>query len=39
MRQVIEIQPSWLLEVAPHYYQEKELSDGLDSMKKMPKRR
>ncbi|TPX49811.1 hypothetical protein SeMB42_g00606 [Synchytrium endobioticum] len=35
MRQVIEIQPEWLLEVAPHYYKPKELED--DSNKKMPK--
>ncbi|CAH8560442.1 unnamed protein product [Dicrocoelium dendriticum] len=25
MRQVIEIEPKWLLEVAPHYYKEKEI--------------
>jgi len=36
MRQVIEIENSWLLEVAPHYYKTKELSDG--SGHKMPKR-
>ncbi|XP_051632340.1 LOW QUALITY PROTEIN: pre-mRNA-splicing factor ATP-dependent RNA helicase DHX16 [Manacus candei] len=36
MRQVIEIDPSWLLEVAPHYYQAKELEDG--SARKMPKK-
>lgn len=35
MRQVIEIENSWLLEVAPHYYQAKELEDS--SSKKMPK--
>lgn len=35
MRQVIEIENSWLLEVAPHYYKSKELEDG--SGKKMPK--
>ncbi|XP_053377827.1 pre-mRNA-splicing factor ATP-dependent RNA helicase DHX16-like isoform X1 [Mercenaria mercenaria] len=35
MRQVIEIDNSWLLEVAPHYYKAKELEDG--SGKKMPK--
>ncbi|XP_041368249.1 pre-mRNA-splicing factor ATP-dependent RNA helicase DHX16-like [Gigantopelta aegis] len=35
MRQVIEIENSWLLEVAPHYYKAKELEDG--SGKKMPK--
>jgi hypothetical protein len=37
MRQVIEIQPDWLLEVAPHYYQSKELED--ESLKKLPKHR
>lgn len=35
MRQVIEIQSMWLLEVAPHYYKAKELEDS--SNKKMPK--
>uniref|UniRef100_A0A8V5GV84 RNA helicase n=1 Tax=Melopsittacus undulatus TaxID=13146 RepID=A0A8V5GV84_MELUD len=36
MRQVIEIDSAWLLEVAPHYYQAKELEDG--STRKMPKK-
>ncbi|KAJ3229608.1 hypothetical protein HDU78_008921 [Chytriomyces hyalinus] len=35
MRQVIEIQSEWLLEVAPHYYKPGELED--DTAKKMPK--
>ncbi|XP_041649434.1 pre-mRNA-splicing factor ATP-dependent RNA helicase DHX16 [Cheilinus undulatus] len=35
MRQVIEIESSWLLEVAPHYYKSKELEDS--SSKKMPR--
>ncbi|CAK9295337.1 unnamed protein product [Gordionus sp. m RMFG-2023] len=35
MRQVIEIENSWLLEVAPHYYKEKDLEDNSD--KKLPK--
>ncbi|KAJ8039315.1 Pre-mRNA-splicing factor ATP-dependent RNA helicase DHX16 [Holothuria leucospilota] len=35
MRQVIEIENQWLLEVAPHYYKAKELEDG--SSRKMPK--
>ncbi|KAJ3312646.1 hypothetical protein HDV04_002788 [Boothiomyces sp. JEL0838] len=35
MRQCIDIQPEWLMEVAPHYYQQKELED--DSSKRMPK--
>lgn len=34
--QVIEIDSAWLLEVAPHYYQAKELEDG--SGRKMPKK-
>ncbi|KAI9105400.1 pre-mRNA splicing factor [Phlyctochytrium arcticum] len=36
MRQVIEVQSEWLLEVAPHYYRAKELED--DSGKKLPKK-
>ncbi|XP_055553943.1 pre-mRNA-splicing factor ATP-dependent RNA helicase DHX16, partial [Falco cherrug] len=36
MRQVIEIDSAWLLEVAPHYYQAKELEDA--SARKMPKK-
>lgn len=35
MRQVIEIESKWLLEVAPHYYKSKELEDTTN--KKMPK--
>ncbi|CAG9839038.1 unnamed protein product [Diabrotica balteata] len=35
MRQVIEIESKWLLEVAPHYYKQKELEDSTN--KKMPK--
>lgn len=34
--QVIEIDSSWLLEVAPHYYKSKELEDS--SNKKMPRK-
>ena len=34
IRQVIEIQPDWLVEVAPHYYQKKELEDLLSSKPK-----
>lgn len=37
MRQVIEIESSWLLEVAPHYYKSRELEDSTN--KKMPKNR
>ncbi|XP_050315289.1 pre-mRNA-splicing factor ATP-dependent RNA helicase DHX16 [Anthonomus grandis grandis] len=35
MRQVIEIESKWLLEVAPHYYKPKELEDSTN--KRMPK--
>ncbi len=37
MRQVIEIENKWLLEVAPHYYRAKDIEDA--SSKKMPKAR
>jgi len=36
MRSIIEIDSSWLLEVAPHYYKPKELEDS--HSKKMPKK-
>ena len=36
MRQVLEIESSWLLEVAPHYYKAKELEDP--HAKKLPKK-
>ena len=35
MRQVIEIEPEWLVEIAPHYYKPNEIAD--ESKKKMPK--
>ena len=35
MRQVIEIENTWLMEVAPHYYKEKDIEDI--ATKKMPK--
>lgn len=35
MRQVIQIENSWLLEVAPHYYKARDLEDG--TSRKMPK--
>nr|DBA20571.1 TPA: hypothetical protein GDO54_017333 [Pyxicephalus adspersus] len=35
MRQIIEIDSQWLLEVAPHYYKSRELEDT--ASKKMPK--
>jgi len=35
MREVIEIENTWLLEVAPHYYKQKEIEDSTN--KKMPK--
>jgi pre-mRNA-splicing factor ATP-dependent RNA helicase DHX16 len=34
MRQVIEIKPEWLVEIAPHYYKRKEIEDGAGA--KMP---
>ncbi|XP_051852082.1 pre-mRNA-splicing factor ATP-dependent RNA helicase DHX16 isoform X2 [Antechinus flavipes] len=36
MRQVLEIESGWLLEVAPHYYKARELEDP--NAKKMPKK-
>jgi pre-mRNA-splicing factor ATP-dependent RNA helicase DHX16 len=35
MRTVIPVKPQWLLEIAPHFYQEKELQDN--ATRKMPK--
>mmetsp|Transcript_15431 Transcript_15431/g.19103 ORF Transcript_15431/g.19103 Transcript_15431/m.19103 type:complete len:244 (-) Transcript_15431:765-1496(-) len=35
MREIIIINPEWLVEIAPHYYKPKELDDG--TTKKMPK--
>jgi HrpA-like RNA helicase len=35
MRQVIEIKPEWLIEIAPHYYKQKEIDD--QSSQKLPK--
>ena len=35
MRQVAPIKPTWLVEIAPHYYQENEVEDA--KKKKMPK--
>ena len=37
MRQVAPIQSSWLVEIAPHYYQESDVQD--EKSKKMPKNR
>lgn len=37
MRQCCEIEPAWLLEVAPHYYKPKDI--GHEDMKKLPKYR
>jgi pre-mRNA-splicing factor ATP-dependent RNA helicase DHX16 len=37
MRQVAPIQPEWLIEIAPHFYQESEVEDNRN--KKMPKSR
>ncbi|XP_060202211.1 pre-mRNA-splicing factor ATP-dependent RNA helicase DEAH1-like isoform X1 [Lycium barbarum] len=35
MRQVTELKPEWLVEIAPHYYQLKDIEDS--SSKKMPR--
>jgi pre-mRNA-splicing factor ATP-dependent RNA helicase DHX16 len=35
MRIVSEIKPEWLVELAPHYYSQKEIQSGVP--KKMPK--
>lgn len=35
MRQVTELKPEWLVEIAPHYYQMKDVEDG--AAKKMPR--
>ena len=40
MRQVMEIDAEWLLELAPHYYKEKDLIEGnrgVGGKNKMPK--
>ncbi|KAF8158259.1 pre-mRNA splicing factor [Crassisporium funariophilum] len=37
MRQVMEIKPSWLLEVAPHYFKPADLEQLAQGDKKMPK--
>ncbi|KAL1664258.1 pre-mRNA splicing factor [Schizophyllum commune] len=37
MRQVMEIKPSWLLEVAPHYFKPADLEQLATGDKKMPK--
>jgi pre-mRNA-splicing factor ATP-dependent RNA helicase DHX16 len=40
MRQVSDLQPEWLLEVAPHYYKQKDLEEGdkgVGGKRKMPK--
>ena len=36
MREVIEIDPSWLLEIAPHYYTERDVAANKVKKKKMP---
>ncbi|KAH8825038.1 pre-mRNA splicing factor [Flagelloscypha sp. PMI_526] len=37
MRQIMEIKPSWLMEVAPHYFKEADLDQLATGEKKMPK--
>jgi pre-mRNA-splicing factor ATP-dependent RNA helicase DHX16 len=34
MRSVIEIQPDWLLEIAPHYYKQSDILDEETTKKK-----
>ena len=34
MRNIVEIKPEWLYEIAPHYYREKDIKPN---EKKMPK--
>jgi len=36
MRNVLEIQPQWLVEIAPHYYSQKDVDDA--AARKMPKK-
>lgn len=38
MRQVCEISPEWLLEVAPHYYKPKDIEADTRKMPKQIKR-
>ena len=35
MRQIVEIKPEWLCEIAPHYYKKNDVED--DVGKKLPK--
>jgi len=37
MRQIMEIKPSWLLEVAPHFFKPADLEQLAVGDKKMPK--
>ena len=37
MRQVMEIKPQWLLEVAPHYFKPADLEQLAKGDRKMPK--
>ena len=37
MRQVIEIKPEWLMEIAPHYYKQKEVEGAEGGLVKMPR--
>ncbi|OCH91869.1 P-loop containing nucleoside triphosphate hydrolase protein [Obba rivulosa] len=37
MRQIMEIKPAWLLEVAPHYFKQADLEQLASGDKKMPK--
>ena len=35
MRNVIEINPDWLLEIAPHYYKKSDIMDNEGTQKKV----
>jgi pre-mRNA-splicing factor ATP-dependent RNA helicase DHX16 len=37
MRQVMDIKPGWLLELAPHFFSAKDLEEMQEQAKKMPK--
>jgi len=37
MRQIMEIKPQWLIEVAPHFFKPTDLEDLAAASKKMPK--
>jgi pre-mRNA-splicing factor ATP-dependent RNA helicase DHX16 len=38
MRNVIEIEPEWLQEIAPHYYKKGDFGKAMEKKKKLPKK-